>query len=212
MSNVGTKVLTDTFAVPPSAWELSRASGHSVQFYEDESFLIEALSNLIGTAIIAGDFALLVATRRHAEELFSHLADCGLDPSIAAKQGRLVVLDAVEILSQITIDRSPDQAAFDRVVGGKVAELAAAAKKHDRRLVAFGEMVGLLCGDGNSDAAIQLERFWNKLAESFPFHLHCAYCLNLFSSPNDANVIERICAEHNHTVPSERYSSLSGEE
>src|SRR3954447_12042909 len=127
MSNVGTKVLTDRFAAPPFAWELSQAaSGHSVQFYEDDSFLIEGLTRFIGAAIIAGDFALLVATRRHADALSSRLADRGLDLSLAAKQGRLVILDPVETLSKIIIDRSPDEAAFNRVVGGIVAQLAAA--------------------------------------------------------------------------------------
>jgi PAS domain S-box-containing protein len=212
MSNLGTKVFTDTLPATHSISGLPRSNGHSVQFYEDDSFFIEGLSKFIGAAMIAGDFAVVIATRPHTEALFSHLADRGLDLSLALKQGRLVFLGAAETLSQITINQLPDQSLFNRVVGGVIAQLTAAARKHDRRVVAFGEMVGLLCADGKPDAAIQLERFWNKLAETYLFQLHCAYSLKLFSDPSDAKIVESICAEHDHTVPAERYASLTGEE
>ena len=213
MSDLGTKLLTDSFSVSQSSvWLSPHASGHTVQFYEDDSFLIEGLSQLIGAAIVAGDFALVIATRAHSEALFSHLANRGLDLSLAVNEGRLIFLDAAETLARITLDQSPDQTLFNQVVGGITGRLSSAARKQNRRVVAFGEMVGLLCAEGKPDAAVQLERFWNKLAESHPFSFHCAYSLQLFSNATDSSIIERICAEHNHTIPAEKYAALTDEE
>ena len=44
-------------------------TGHSVQFYVDDAFLLDGLSRFIGTALGAGDAAIVLATQAHREAL-----------------------------------------------------------------------------------------------------------------------------------------------
>ena len=59
--------------------EFSSSAGHSVQFYEDDSFLLDGLSRYIGAALVAGDSALVIATQNHRDGLCERLQAGGLD-------------------------------------------------------------------------------------------------------------------------------------
>jgi signal transduction histidine kinase len=72
-------------------------------------------------------------------------------------------------------------------------------------------MVDLLCRDGNADAAVQLEAMWNGLAQTYAFSLLCAYSMESFSRAADADPFRRICHQHEHVVPTERYTSVDDE-
>src|SRR5277367_6486688 len=74
---------------------------HAVQFYQDDHLLIEELTRLIGTALVSGDAAIMVASRPHREALERSLAVRGLSTGSAMAEGRYVVLDAEETLAQI---------------------------------------------------------------------------------------------------------------
>ena len=193
---------------PSSYWNSSSSQGHSVHFYEDDSFLIEGLSRFIGAALIAGDSAVVIATREHREALEEHFRRGGLNLAPAISQGRYLCLDAAETLSHFMVDGQPDASRFANVVGSVIPRLASAAQGRNRRVAAFGEMVSLLWADGHSEAAIRLEQLWNRLAETQSFHLHCAYPLNLFPRPEDGTQVQRICVEHSEVFPTERYTSL----
>ena len=68
-------------------------------------------------------------------------------------------------------------------------------------------MVSVLWAEGNSLAAIVLEKLWNKLATIHRFQLHCAYPINLFFEYQDGEKMAEICAEHSHIIPTEQYTS-----
>ena len=57
-------------------WTLVGHRGHAVQFYENDGFLIELLSRYVGSALVAGDSAIVVVTPRHREAL-----ENGSDPA-----------------------------------------------------------------------------------------------------------------------------------
>lgn len=46
-----------------------RPHTHSIQFYENDDFLLDGLSGFIGAALRAGDSAMVVATKAHREGL-----------------------------------------------------------------------------------------------------------------------------------------------
>lgn len=184
---------------------------HSVQFYNDESFLLE-VSRFIGSALGAGDAALIVATQPHLDGLAQRLQTRGFDLGLAGKQGRYVVLDAAETLSRFMVKGRPDRERFMKVVGGAIEQLEAAAKDAPLRIAAFGEMVALLWAEGKTEAALQLEQLWNKLAADHPLTLHCAYPIAGFAYPERSDLMQKVCAEHSHLVPGEGHSSPLTEE
>jgi two-component system sensor histidine kinase VicK len=182
---------------------------HSVQFYTEDSFLLDGLDRFIGAAIAAGDAAVVIATKEHRERLARRLKERGLDLTLVAKEGRYLSLDAANALAQLTVNGWPNAALFSRVMGDIIRRLALAAGG-DHRIVAFGEMVALLWAEGKPDAAIRLEQLWNELGQTHSFHLLCAYPLNFFK---DEEPLRKICAEHSQFIPAETCTNLvSGEE
>src|SRR5258708_40154216 len=94
----------------------ARESAHLVQFYEADSFLLEALSRLIGDAIVAGDSGVVIATKAHRDGLEEALRARGLDPDALRKQGRYIALDAVDTLASFMMDGVPDEERFRNVI------------------------------------------------------------------------------------------------
>jgi PAS domain S-box-containing protein len=193
-------------------WNTPRSKGHSVQFYEEDSYLLEGLSRFIGAAILAGDAALIITTKSHKDELHARLSSRGLDLTRAMDEGRFLALDAAETLTKFMLDGKPDPALFAEGAGNLIARLASPERGETRRVAVFGEMVALLWADGKFEAAIQLEQLWNELGRTHSFQLHCAYPLNQFSKGEDGKEILKICAEHSHVVPTEQYTTLANDQ
>jgi PAS domain S-box-containing protein len=211
MSNIGTQPAISS-SDAQARWDELSSQGHSVQFYEDDSFLLDGLSRFIGAALLAGDSAIVVATKAHREGLGTRLASRGFDLKPAITRGRYLSLDAAETLSQFMVKGRPDGARFSRVIGSAITQLSSSAQPEHPRVAAFGEMVALLWAEGKCDAAIRLEQLWNELARTRSFHLHCAYPIHFFSREKDGQLLKKICAEHSHVLPAESYTALVSDE
>jgi PAS domain S-box-containing protein len=181
--------------------------GHDVQFYTDDKFLLDHLSRVVGSALGAGDIAVVIATETHKAALAKRLEQRGLDVGLAITQGRYVALDALETLNKFMVNDWPDSAWFTEVLG-RVFDDAKAAVKGEPRIVAFGEMVALLCADGKSQAAVRVEQLWNEFSKTRAFYLHCAYPMGLFPQAADGTLVQSICDQHQHVSPAEAYTAL----
>jgi PAS domain S-box-containing protein len=174
---------------------------HSVQFYEDDGFLINELRQFIGSALTTGCSAVVIATKAHRENLSRKLKSYGVDVFAATREGRYLAYDAADLLSQFTLNNQIDSAQFTHVIGTLLTKASAASKEPSRRVVAFGEMVALLWAEGKAEAAIQLEKLWNGIAKTYSFSLRCAYPIQGFSKQEDARLFQRVCQEHSHVIP-----------
>src|ERR1700676_4900409 len=96
---------TDGASLAPMArWADHEHTAHVVQFYGEDRFLLDELSRFIGNALGAGESAVVIATQEHREGLNQRLQVWGLDTARAVAQGRYLLLDAAETLSQIMQD------------------------------------------------------------------------------------------------------------
>jgi hypothetical protein len=157
MSTINTPSPDAVSVAPVAHWADHQNPAHVVQFYGDDGFLLDELSRFIGTALGAGEAALVIATKEHRDGLVRKLKMWGLDTNWAVAQGRYVALDAAETLSKFMRDGWPDAARFAEVVGGLIEKVRAASGSEARRVAAFGEMVALLWMEGKAEAAIRLE-------------------------------------------------------
>src|ERR1700688_3604171 len=197
--------------VPPVSQIPDAHTGHSVQFYADDSFLLDGLSRFIGTALGAGDAAIVVATQAHREALERRLQAHGLSTAKAMRQGRFIVLDATETLQKFMVEGFPDATRFREVLSSVVVR-ARSAVEQGARVVAFGEMVALLWEDGKYDAAIRLEQLWNELGKEHSFFLHCAYPIKSFAHDHHREPFLKICSEHSDVIPSDSFTALNSQE
>ncbi len=196
------------------AWSpLVNQSAHSVQFYFSDSILVDELARFIGTALVCGDAAIVIATGPHREALARELKARDLDTTRALAEGRFVCRDAAQTLVRIMRDQMPDPELFSDTVGGLITQARAATKSEQSGIVIFGEMVALLWADEKQQAAVRLEELWNTLAARHSFSLRCAYPMKGFHKKEHADSFAKICGEHSAVLPlGSRALLLSDEE
>ena len=195
-----------------SAWADLTSDSHSVQFYSDDSFLLDTMGRFIGTALGAGDGAVVFATKAHLQGLAQRLKTRGLDVGVALQQGRYVPVEAPGALAKFMRDGVPDERRFRKLVEGAVERARAAVAGEYPRVVVFGELVALLLAEARWEAAVRVEQLWNELVRTHSFSLRCAYPMSAFSTAGHSEPFLKICGEHSHVIPTESYTSLLREE
>lgn len=174
---------------------------HAVQFYDDESFLTNVVSDFLAGALREGQPAVVIATPSHRKSFASRLRQEGVDVAKARRSRRLVLLDARKTLAQFMVGNAPDARRFRMVIGSVIE--GCVGREPTVPMRAYGEMVDLLWKDGNTEGAVQLEDLWNDLAHSYRFSLLCAYSMGNFCRASDADQFRRICGQHTRVTPSE---------
>jgi PAS domain S-box-containing protein len=197
---------------PPPNWFEREQRSHVVQFYAEDAPLLDALGRFIGTALWAGDAAIVIATKTHRDGLLQRLKARDLDVESAVEDGRFVSLDAAKTLSKTLVAGFPDAERFEEIIGDFVRQARASVPGDQRRVVAFGEMVALLWAEGKAEAAIEMEKLWNQLAQKHAFSLRCAYPMKEFAKGSQRDLFVKVCAEHSGVIPSEGYTSLPSED
>ena len=184
-------------------WWNAGAGSHLVQFYSADDVLVELLARFVGTALVTGDAAIVLATRQHREAMSLRLRRRGLDVGTALEQGRFVAIDAASFLEKLVTRGAIDCGVFGRVLGQHVDRAARAAGGRRYRVTVFGGFAALAWASGRTDAALALEEQANMLARDRDFSLCCAYPMKCFASGRHAPAFLRICAQHSHVFPAE---------
>jgi hypothetical protein len=195
---------------------LETAGNHLVPFYDaDASALVTNVATFIDDGLNAGNSIVVIATPEHADAFLAALGSKRGQRDVRAR--RLVLLDAAATLQQFMIDGRPNWRRFDAVVGATVRGLRRA--KPGARLRAYGEMVGLLWSAGQTDAAVEVEKFWNMLLAGDEFTLYCAYPVEGFGDELRTGRRGEVLCEHTHVIsgagdammltPSENYYRAS---
>jgi len=182
-----------------SGLEISEASHvprrHEVQLYSADSVFLESSTDFIASALKAGNPAIVIATKSHREGLVLRLREEGLNVNDAIQQGTYISLDAHDMLSTINVD-APDPVGFFEGLCGLLESAAKAAKKEHPGIALCGECCPLLCAEGHTNAAIQLETVGNRLIQTHRVDMLCPYALSSFPERENDHAFKNICAEH----------------
>lgn len=193
----------DSFT-PHVDWSQIGDSEHFVQFYEHDEFLIASVAGFLAAALNRNDYAVIAATPEHRRDLKARLIADGVDVAEAEAAGRYIALDAQEALNNLMVGRKLDLGRFNATIGPLVTELA----QTGRRVHAFGEIVALLWGEGNREAAITLEQLWSELGKRHKFALFCAYPIASFNGGDEFDAFNGVCECHSRVLPAESYSGI----
>src|SRR5437868_14701160 len=99
--------IVDTSHAADAAHETAATSEHTVQFYEDESFLRETVARYLGAGLIDDESVVVIATESHRREFRDALVAKGIDVERACATGRLTFLDARATLAAFMVDGVP---------------------------------------------------------------------------------------------------------
>jgi DNA-binding NarL/FixJ family response regulator len=169
---------------------------HKVVFHSDDRHLLDEVSQFIGTALKAGNAAIVVATEAHRHGLVGRLRAYGLDIDASIEQGRYIALDAADILSPFIVNGMLDSVRFLEGYGNLILKAANAAKGEHPRVALFGEAADLLWRRGGLEIVIQDEKLGNQLTKRFDVSILCGYSLGNIDGGMDGEAFQRICAEH----------------
>ena len=178
-------------AAEQDSWPSHQRVRHAVDLYADDAELLSHVTAYVIDGLAQGETCLVVATPQHRAGLRHRLALAGL----GEHGGRLLELDADEVLRRFLRDDWPDPALFDLAV----AEVLRTLLRQGGRVRVFGEVVGLLHARGMLPAALQLEKLWEQLQRELDFPLLCAYPL-VGCDEQDAELREHVLALHPHVV------------
>ena len=184
----------------PLQQKMGISGNHEVQFYSNEARFLAGLAVFVEGALDAGRAVVIVATESHRKSLLQRLQEHGVNTIAAIGQQRYVPLDAAESLSTFMDSTGPNRNKFLSTFGPLICSARTAAGVQNDSVSVFGEMVAILWAEGRKDAAIELERLWNELAQTHLFHLRCAYPM---SRGLKGEPYASICAEHSAVLAAE---------
>ena len=142
-----------------------RARGQHLMHAYAQEFPAQRVAAFVDEGRLAGEPAIVFATQEHARQVQALVV-----PSIGVRE--VTYVDASEALARCMVAGWPDADRFDETVGSVVRSAAGLGAG---RVRAFGEMVSLLCERGMAEAALELERLWNRLGLDMALTLLCAY-------------------------------------
>lgn len=176
---------------------LPKSTGrHEATFCSDETSFLDALTQFAGDALKAQNSVIVLATESHRESILTRLQAYGVDISAAIGQGRYQSFDAAGTLAAFMVNGMPDPIRFFKVAADLVLMAAKAAGGDRPRIAACGECAPLLCAQGNTQAAIQLEKLWDRVGRKHNLDILCTYSAADFKGGAGDEIFKQICAEH----------------
>jgi hypothetical protein len=156
---------------PRSFWREMRDGDHVCQVYEDEASFLDSLTGFIGHGLWKGEAVVVIATPAHVDGLQERLRASGLDLGHLRADDRFITLSAETTLSQFLVEGWPDAALFEATLMPVIER----ARRADRPVRGFGEMVALLWERRQYAATVRLEHLWQKLATRERLQVLCSY-------------------------------------
>lgn len=185
----------DAPSAPAIFWGEMAPSEHIAQFYEDDAVFLNTLVRFVDAGLMAGEAVIVIATRQHLRALEERLTAIMIGMANSRLNEAYITIDAHEALGKFMIKGWPDDGLFLEFVMGLIERASA----HGRRVRAFGEMVALLWGAGNTAATIRLEYLWNKVCKIQKLPLFCAYPKTGFTEETSKSIAD-ICAAHSKII------------
>jgi CheY-like chemotaxis protein len=180
---------------PTQTAEKDASYRHQVEFYTEDDSLLDGFARFVLTALTAGKAAIAIVTESHREKLMQKLLADKLIDTVSI-ESHYISVDAEKALSAFMVNGVPDKQKFLELVGELIAA-AQAATGTSIPLAACGEGASILWAQGKLDAAIQLERFCDEIAQTHKINIVCGYLLKESLPDRERNEIcERLSAEH----------------
>jgi DcmR-like sensory protein len=163
---------------------------------------MESLAGFVEGGVKAGETVIIIATEIHTNALNKRLNAQGIDVNSLCLSDHYIPINAEKALSKFIVNGWPDEKLFLKLV----KELIARARgETERKVRVYGEMVALLWAQGHNGATVQIKHLWNKLCETEPFCLFCAYPKVGFNQKENDS-LAHVCLTHTKVISGDKSS------
>ena len=147
----------------------------------DGAFPAADVARFLRVGLDGGEAGLVIATPENAFRIRQ---------ALGVAQHKCVFLDAAVEVERFMRDGRPDPGRFHDLLA---PALRAAQRQGNGGVRAYGELVAVLAGRGEHEAAVEVEHLWNLLLRGQPVALLCAYPTQAF-----AGLAQRFLANVRH--------------
>ena len=169
---------------------------HEVEFYADDAAFMDGYARFLGEALKIGDPAVVIASRTHRAGIEERLLSDGVNLSAAIEKDRYIPLDVAATLSILMANGMPSPVLCATAISDLMARVANSTQGKHSRIALCGELAPTLLAAGKAEAAIALERLWDKMAAGHGVQTLCGYSASAFADGGSGPIFQRICAEH----------------
>jgi MEDS: MEthanogen/methylotroph, DcmR Sensory domain len=162
---------------------------HIVSFYRNHACIVDQVTAFTREGLAERERVIVVATPSHWDTVAARLDQTGVDHGRATAEGRLIVIDAEDVLERITVDGEISVPLFREMVGRL---LSPAGKTR-----IYGEVVSLLAERGDVEDSMTLEAVGHELSETLGVRIMCGYQVQPALTPI---VVRRIEVRHDRSV------------
>lgn len=161
--------------------------------------MVKVVTSWVSTPLRGDGGAVLICTPANAHRILERLELEGLDVARLRANGRLKVLAAEVVMSRFMSDGVPDATMFRSLARDLMRSMRAACGQGEVR--AWGEMVDILCKQGQVDAARDLEHIWNEAIETHGIRLLCSYEIDNLAPQTHDRMLRHVCEGHSVLIP-----------
>jgi CheY-like chemotaxis protein len=177
---------------------------HAAQLYEGPEFLQRAVATFFAEAPRGG--SMVMVSRRDTYGAVCERLAPALDCDAAQAASRVLFVDVHAALQGFMEDGKLN---LGRAEIGFSALLDTVNAHHgDGPIHVYGEMVDVLCSEGNHSSAIQLETLWNSRFGDRGISVLCGYAMAHFDRDEDGSCLRAVCREHTLVAPTETFVDL----
>jgi DNA-binding NarL/FixJ family response regulator len=177
--------------------EIEAPVRHEVLFYAEDAILIDRVARFIAPALRDDNPAIMFITESHRKSLAGRLKEHGIDVEGAIRKGKYIPLDPTQSLSGLVVNGSLDRVRFIDTMTDLIESASTATNKRCPRIAIFGEGVSHLCAEGNTNAAIEVEKLCNDLVKTYEnVDILCGYQLSELYGDERKDAYDSICKEH----------------
>ena len=174
-------------------WLTSPEPGHAVIYYSSDDAMVKTFVNYIKAAVESDERCIILIQTTTLRKLYQALSGTA-DMQQSIREGICRFFSAEAIYDDLSTDGMPDEKKFMKIIGGLID-----ATPHDKPVRFYGDMVAYLLRSGKPEAALEIEKLWNKLAETHRFSRLCAYPESLFTQ-DATTILTRSIVDANHSM------------
>jgi len=170
------------------------ADFHCVHFFEPSQFPAAQIADFLYQGLTQGEGAILIASLEHASQIESKIEDRGLNVRNVREVGLWVITEVGELIRALEsgIPTSKVVETFIELVVRPAQE-----RSESRRVRIYGELVdAILSRLGNAEAAMETERYGNRLVTEGAAKIYCGYSTNAFPDASFAKPFMKLCQFH----------------